>query len=79
MSYASIKSLRAGTNALFYSTFWGRAAAAPQSRIRVLRNASADAVAAPQESSKTKAMPQSRDEPRKLLGNNRLPGLVVLR
>ena len=44
---------------------------APQSRIRVLRNASADAVAAPQESSQTQAMPRSREEPRKLLGNNR--------
>ena len=67
---------RSGTNAAVSTAFlW--LAAPPQSRIRVLRNTSADAVAAPQESSKTKAMPQSRDEPRKLLGNNRLPKLVV--
>ena len=53
-----------------------RAAAATE-QFGFSSHASADAVAAPQESSKTKAMPQSRDEPRKLLGNNRLPKLVV--
>ena len=36
-------------------------------------HASADAVAAPQESSQTHIMPLDRDEPRKLLGNNRRP------
>ena len=56
----------------FYGTF-GQARRAPQSRIRVLRHASADAVAAPQESSKTQAMPRGSQEPRKLLGNNRRP------
>ena len=34
-------------------------------------NASADAVAAPEESFPSEPMPRGRDEPRKLLGNNR--------
>ena len=49
------------------------AAGAPQSRIRVFRNASADAVPAPQESSPARLLHQGGKEPRKLLGNNRLP------
>ena len=36
-------------------------------------NASADAVAAPKEPSQTQLMSTDRDEPRKLLGNNRRP------
>ena len=53
------------------------AAGAPQSRIRVFRNASADAVPAPQESSPAHLLHQGGKEPRKLLGNNRQPKLVV--
>ena len=40
-------------------------------------NASADAVAAPQESSTPQPLHQGGKEPRKLLGNNRQPKLVV--
>ena len=40
-------------------------------------HASADAVAAPQEFSPAQEMPLGREEPRKLLGNNRQPKLVV--
>ena len=59
------------------AALWQRRARAAAEQFGFSSHASADAVAAPRESSPSQPLNQGGKEPRKLLGNNRRPKLVV--